>query len=401
MARIRSLMRTLAALFLLGLLGTGAVLGQVTPIPPEILLVNSTVTGELSERSAFRQYIITVSEGDTYRLQMLSEDGLQPRLGLVDASGAMFLRTDQPGTGVTSDDGLVILEWTPSNSGEVGVVAGSRDQSTGSYRLTFQRIAVSDAAEPSARTVTFPCEGDEAVTLAGIRFEQVPEAGEEQPIALYIFGFEALRPVMRIQAPEAGIDLCWRLAQDATGHSAILPDGTELVLTEANREQAALLEITEQSRLGDVIITFGSVEGTSGRFLALVSGFAVNPADNQDEFLVRNGPRVAQTGPLTVGMIGVGDNNRLDPLLVLSSELGSVMTCDDAGGRGCESVPRLAGAGVTLIGSQRLIGDRFDAAVQIPPGETDWFTLTSGSFGANTSGAYALLLTGILEDAAP
>jgi len=107
---------------------------------------------------------------------------------------------------------------------------------------------------------------------------------------------------------------------------------------------------------------------------------------------VRVGPRAALYGPLDVYAVAVGDNNRLDPVLRLIGPTGDVIaSCDDAGRRGCADVLPIADAGVILNQGTRLVGDRFDAGLRLPPG---WVTLEVASFGGNTRGSYALIFVG-------
>lgn len=388
------LLNRLVALLVLVALACGAVLAQDV-VQPEVILEGTTVPAEITEQAAFGLYVFSAAAGDVYRAQVLGSDGFIPRLGIATAAGDVILRSDVPGAGISSDGSTAAIEWTIPQDGEFRVVVTAANEGeTGEYRITLQRIrAADDPLDTSTRTVTFMCNGTEAITLAGV---QLP--AEEAPTSsrpLFIYTTDELTPVIRVQAPEAGIDVCWQNDDQGAGDVVTLPDGTSFTISEDTLSNTALFGISQASDVGPVTVTFGAVGPGTGQFMALLGGLAIDTPDDTDVALLRNGPRIAQDSPLAAYIIATGENNRLDPLLELGDESGTRLSlCDDAGGRNCTDVPPIRGAGVVISTGESYTGGRFDAGVLLPPGTTDWHTLTMASFGGNTRGAYVLLLVG-------
>jgi hypothetical protein len=317
---------------------------------------------------------------------------LQPLLGVIDSGGNLLMRSDQGGTDTSSQADLARIEFTIPADGEFTLVASGANSTTGSYRLTLQRLQEVQS-DPAALTVTFPCNGRDVAALSGIQFRQ--DDGDEGSYPVFIYGADGLQPVMRFQVPDQAVNVCIEHADDADGDQYTFPDGEAFTVSPDLPESASLLTINAENDLGQIIITFGAADETRGRYIALIGGFHLEPGDEGDSVQVRLAPLPAQTSGLTVYMIGVGENSRLDPFLILGDATGNTLsTCDDAGARGCGNVLPVNGAGITLNNGTPYLGDRFDAGVYIPPGNTDWHTITPASFGGNTTGDYALLIVG-------
>jgi hypothetical protein len=352
----------------------------------------STVTETITADAAFDWWRFYGVSGELYRAQMLTEDGLQPLLGVIDSGGNLIMRSDQGGTDTSSQADLARIEFTIPADGEFTLVASGANDTTGSYRLTLQRLQEAQV-DPAALTVTFPCNGRDVAALSGIQFRQ--DEGDMGSYPVFIYGADGLQPVIRFEVPEQAITACIEHADDADGDRYTFPDGDTFLVSTEQPESASLLTINAESNLGQIIITFGAADETRGRYIALIGGFHLEPGDEGESVQVRLAPLPAQTSGLTIYMIGVGENSRLDPFLTLGDEAGNTLsTCDDAGRRGCDDVLPISGAGITLSNSTPFVGDRFDAGVFIPAGNTDWHTITPGSFGGNTTGNYALLIVG-------
>ncbi|MBE2183383.1 MAG: hypothetical protein IAE89_08145 [Anaerolineae bacterium] len=366
---------------------------QGTLVPPGIIQVGSTVSGTLTSEMPAAWWEFQAFEGQVLRAQMLTEGGLIPRLGVMDASGEMLARSDQPGSGVTSAPDLAMIEFTASTSGALRLVTGAVDGTVGSYRLTLQSL--DNPNDVSALTVTFQCNGQEAIVLAGVQFRH--EAGMSGELRAFVYGESGMHPVIRVQAPEADIDLCWDDSSGAAGDQALLPGGDVISISADTLAQASLFTISALSPLGEVTLTLGAVQPAQGRYLAFFSGESLDARDQQVIWRARQGPLPAQQSEMLIYMIGSGANSRLDPYLELGDEIGThLFTCDDAGGRRCENLPSAQQVGVLLSTGETAIGDRFDAGVALPAGETAWHTLTFGSFGGNTTGPFVILLMGSL-----
>lgn len=375
------------------LISLSAANAQGTPVPPNVIQIGSTVSNTLTLDMPFRWWEFYAFSGQVFRAQMLTEDGLIPRLGVMDASGEIFVRSDQPGDGITSLPNLAIIEFTAPTDGALRLVAGALDDSTGSYRLTLQELE--NPNDTGALTVTFPCNSQEATVLAAVQFSH--EAGMSSDFRAYLYGESGMQPVIRVQAPEAGIDLCWDDPGDSAGDQAFLPAGDAITIMADQDEQAALFSVNAGAPLGEVTLTLGAIQPTQGRYLAFFSGDSLGERNDNVTWRVRQGPLPAQAHDMLIYMIGIGANSRLDPFLELGDITGTrIVACDDAGGRGCEGMPTAQGVGVILSNGESALGDRFDAGVTLPAGETDWHTITFASFGGNTTGDFAVLLAGQL-----
>lgn len=387
--------KLLAVALLTALVGVGTVSAQGTPVPPEAIQIGSTVSDTLTPDDPFAWWEFYAYAGQMFRAQMLTEGGLVPRLGVMDASGEIFVRSDQPGEGITGLPDLAIIEFTAPADGALRLVAGALDQTTGNYRLTLQELE--NPNDTGALTVTFPCNGQEAAVLAGVQFRH--EAGMSGDLRAYLYGEPGMQPVIRVQAPEAGIDLCWDDPGDSTGDQVFLPGGEAITITADQREQAALFAVNASAPLGEVTLTLGAIQPSQGRYLAFFSGESLGERNDNVVWRVRQGPLPAQNSDLQIYMLGTGQNSRLDPFLELGNVSGTrIVACDDAGGRGCEGVPSAQEVGVTLSNGETALGDRFDSGVILPSGNTDWHTITFASFGGNTTGDFAVLLAGQLGD---
>ncbi|MCS7070010.1 MAG: hypothetical protein NZM00_00775, partial [Anaerolinea sp.] len=217
----------------------------------------------------------------------------------------------------------------------------------------------------------------------------------------YIYGLEGLRPALLLRTgsadgqPLEGVittNVCVENAADVLGDQFRLPDGTSGSVTEETLDEVAQLNVTGEGNYGVITAAFAARGGSGGRYIAFVGGLALDPPEDTDRFRVRVGPRAALHQPLDVYVVGVGANNRLDPVLRLIGPNGEISTsCDDAGRRGCTGIAPVVDAGVILNQGTRILGDRFDAGLRLPPG---WVTLDVASFGGNTRGEYALIFIG-------
>ncbi len=363
--------------------------------PPLPIAINSSVSGELTPSVGFTWYRFQAQAGQSYRVQMLTQPGeaLQPRLGLsLDGGATLALRSDAPGPGVTSADGLAALDWQAPADVLVTLVAGAREGTLGAYRLSVQQVAGASTAA-DAPAVSFGCRGEEAVVLAALQLASEAEAEDAPGIAVAIYGTGDLRPALRVQAPQAGIDLCWTSADDAVGDAVVFPDGEALEIGSGNAGQALLFNIVRAPGLGDLTLTLGALGESRGRYLALLQGGAIAPRGDQDVLRVRRGPRA--DGPLQLYMLATGDNTRLDPRVTLQSAEGAVLAvCDDAGARACPQLAPADALRVQQAGVPVVQGGRFDGGAALPEALREWGVLLLEGFNGGTSGAYALALIG-------
>lgn len=257
---------------------------------------------------------------------------------------------------------------------------------------------------PDYGPVTVVCNGADVDTLLSIAFGQNEvQQSLSTPVSygFNIYGLEGLLPALLLRTgssdgqPLEGVqtsNVCIENANAVLGDTFRLPDGTTGSVSEERPVNVAQLNVTGEGNYGVITAVFAAREGSGGRYIAFLSGLSLDPSDDTDLFRVRVGPRAALQQPLEVYVVGVGENNRLDPVLRSIGPTGEIVaSCDDAGRRGCADVLPIADAGVILNQGVRILGDRFDAGLRLPPG---WVTLEVASFGGNTRGSYALIFVG-------
>jgi hypothetical protein len=257
---------------------------------------------------------------------------------------------------------------------------------------------------PDYGPVTVLCNGAEVDTLVTIAFGQSEvqqSLNTRVRYGFYIYGLEGLLPALVLRTgsadgqPAEGLittNVCVENAADVLGDRFRLPDGTSGTVTEETLDAVAQLNVTSEGNYGVLTAAFVARGGSGGRYIAFVDGLTLDPANDTDLFRVRVGPRAALHQPLDVYVVAVGENNRLDPVLRVIEPTGAIgASCDDAGRRGCAGIPPVIDVGVVLNYGTRIVGDRFDAGLRLPPG---WVTLEVASFGGNTRGDYALLFIG-------
>jgi hypothetical protein len=336
--------------------------------------------------------------GDQVRIVMQPSGGLAPLIGLLDTGGDIVARSEDGAV-----DETLTLEYTIPADGLYIVVASrvGRDAgtTTGSYTLSLVLLNADPERNPQYQDVTWLCRDFEVTTVATIEFSQESDG----PYSIFVYGLDGFQPVLRIQSQSMGTDVCHRDASSSAGDVFTFPGQASMTLAEDQLDTAAQLILTSQAQLGNYIVTIGSADDQPGRYLVVIGGFQLAPEADQDVILVRQGPRAAQgTSGLLTYMIGVG--GRLDPFMSIAY---SDVACDDAGQRSagsesdCEMLPSPVGLGAVPTIGGRYIGDRFDAGLLIPPGDTTkyefWLTSRSGS----TRGEYALALVGELPPRPP
>jgi hypothetical protein len=228
--------------------------------------------------------------------------------------------------------------------------------------------------------VTFLCNTVEVDALSQVRFTQDADA---VLYSIRIYGLDGLLPVLYLQTGrEDDVEPCLE-SQPAADTVITLADET----IRADIQMAAL-DFDSTADLGALTLTFGARPDTHGRYLALIDGFTVDPATDRDTVYVRNAPLPARDFGLLAYMIKSDPLARLDPFI----ESDDVYTCDDAGRRGCESVPPVIGIGVES--ALTVIGQRFDAGYAIHADDLASYRLELGSRDGRTTGRYALMLIG-------
>ncbi|MEZ4668243.1 MAG: hypothetical protein R3E39_10040 [Anaerolineae bacterium] len=386
-------------LFIIILLTTLPALAQEpTPDNPTVLdtrydaLENDTITAA----SFYDWWRVEAAAGDVMVVDMQAADGLAPLLGLLNDQGDLVTRSEDGET-----NGAVRMEYTAPAAGVYTIVAtrvGNADgTTTGSYALRIRRANAPDTTvDNPLQDVTFRCNDFEATTAASLQFIDDPRPDLKYRISVY--GMDGFQPVIRVHFNVKNLDQpyedCTTNSNAMLGDTFALPGEAPHTVTEDTLQNSAQLIISGADLADIVELTLGSRDGAPGRYLLVLDGMTIDPADDLDGMEVRIGP-LAATRTFITAYMAAAPNSRLDPILRWNE---AEQECDDAGRAACKGITTFAGAGVSLHESEGLtiIGDRSDAGLVLAPGNPDSMTLEFGSRQSDTSGAYAVFLIGEL-----
>jgi hypothetical protein len=340
------------------------------------------VMGTISSESFFDHWQLNASANDRIAVTMTGADGLAPLVGILTAGGTLLARSDDGEV-----NGSVGLDFTLPEATMYIIVATRVDNeagsTTGSYTLSVEKLNVEPTRDPLYQDVVFQCGEFEATALASIQWAH--DADDNGAYTIRVYGLDGLQPVLHIESGET--DVCVTDPADALGDVVTLPRERPVTITEADLATTVQHVITSENP-ASIWLTIGSANGLPGHYLAVISGFSIEPSTDADEFSLRLAPYPAQDElPLLVYAVGV--NNRLDPGMITET-----VECDDAGRRGCEDVSPITNAGVILNNGVRVVGDRFDAGIRIDDALQHRAQLLS--FSGTTRGEYALILIGEL-----
>jgi hypothetical protein len=214
-----------------------------------------------------------------------------------------------------------------------------------------------------------------------------------------VYGIDGFQPVIRVQfeMPESDepFTICNTNADQTVSDRFTLPGEAAREISADTLASASQLLLRGAEGMELITLTIGSRDGASGRYMAIIEGFSIEPAEDGDIVDVRVGPLAARNSVIQAFMVAA-PNSRVDPYLELPS---AELVCDDAGRDECDFVPSFTGAGVTLHEGETetpITGDRADAGLLIAPGSTDVQSVVLSSRRGDTRGGYALVLIGAL-----
>ncbi len=349
------------------------------------------VEDSITNSAFFDWWRVQAIEGDVMVVDMAAAGGLEPLLAILNPGGDTVARTEG------APDATVQLRYTVPSTGIYTLVAtrvGSNEGvSTGVYSLRVARAGTPAARPNLYQDVTFRCQDFEAATAATLVFAEDASADLFQRITVY--GIDGFLPVIRLDVSATpGFEDCTSDAAQTIDDTFALPGEAPRTITADMLDSAAQLALNGAENMGTITVTIASRDGAPGRYVALIEGFSIARGGDQDIVEVRLGPLAAQSTRLMVYMVAK-PNSRLDPFLALPDE---ERACDDAGRRGCEDVPSLAGASFILHDRDgiTITADRQDAGLILAPGSPDPVALILGSRDGDTYGDYALVLIGEL-----
>ncbi len=373
---------------------------RVSAQPASINPINygETVTETIDSGAFFDWWQFEALAGEQVRAVMSAAGGLAPQIGILSGGGTLVASSPEGEV-----NAAVTVEYTIPEDGLYIIVATriGRDAGTtsGTYSLSLTLLNPAPERDPQYQEVTWPCQDFEVTTAATLEFSQEGDG----PYAIHIYGLDGFEPVLRVQSQSKGTDVCHRDASASVGDVFTFPGQAPLTLTEDQIDSAAQLIVRGEPQLGSLTLTIGSANDQPGRFMAVIGGFQLAPETDRDTIFVRQGPRAAQGAHgLLVYMIGVG--MRLDPYMSVAY---TDIDCDDAGQRtagnesDCEMLPSPVGMGAVPAIGGRYVGDRFDAGLLIPAGDTSKYEFWLTSRAGSTRGEYALALVGELPPRPP
>jgi hypothetical protein len=374
-----------------------AVLALVAPVhaqgAPQVapIAYDQSVSETITNEAFYDWWQLDVQQGDDIVVDMQGADGLAPLIGILAPGGDLKAHSDdgQPG-------GKVELEYTADADGKYTIVAtrvgNANGTTTGSYTLLVRRANPGATAGNDRVEVEFRCKDVLGITAAMISFTE--NAPEGTLYRLSIYGLDGFQPVVRFYIESQNYTECPTQGKSTQGDQLMLPGETPITISADQTVNTVQHVIRSNAQIGQVQLTIGTKDGTSGRYVAVIEGFSVTRSQGVDTIQARLGP-LARSSTMFVYMIK-SPGVRLDPYVSLeNADLSKVITCDDAGRRGCEDVPSMVGDGVRFASdSTFLIGDRFDAGLKLAPGNTDPLYIDMGSRQGDTEGSYGVLIMG-------
>jgi len=251
--------------------------------------------------------------------------------------------------------------------------------------LLIVAVSVSAQEEGIFGDVIIRCNNVDADVLASIRFQQTSSTAR---YVVQVYGLDGLQPAFAWQTtfPD-DLEPC---REGVPVEDVTITLGDETI---SEGVQRAELTIDTDTNLQTISIAFASLNGTRGRFIAFIDGFALETPGDQYRLELDAGAYAIAETPLLMYMLKTDPDSRLDPQIEVSA---TEQTCDDTGRRGCENVPYADNYAIH-DGLFSLTGGRFDAGYQIAVGDLNAYTLLVGSRGGRTSGSYALMFVGAVR----
>ncbi len=384
-----STLLTLVWIALTGLLVNVAFAQTEEPPATAPMAYGSRVEGDLTGAAFWDWWTIQAAAGDQMFVEMTGQDGLAPLIGILDPNGTLVARSDDG-----DPNSVVHVSYRAPSSGRYTLVttrAGNANgTTTGHYILRLGRDNPVTPEPTALPDVSFQCGSAEATSAISLRFPvgDSSDAGIAQQII--VVGSDGFDPAVRIESDAAGAQpTCAASAPGGAGDTLVFPG--EAASYSGDRLKIARMTLAPSASPGTAHVLIGSAGGATGRYLAILTGFSLEPANRQFPFEARLGPRAAPGAEALVYMLAA-DGSRVDPTVTNDDQS---FRCDDAGKRDCASVPPLLNAGI-VSGDLQLRGHRFDAGLRILRGSTQPQAVLMSSFQARTGGLFNVMVVGAL-----
>jgi len=370
-----------------------------------------TVQETITDYAFFDWWHLDVEVGDVLSVSMNAGGGLQPLLGLLDEKSDLVTRSDLEA--VAEVDGVSFIQHTALTAGQYTIIASrdGRDQgtTTGAYLLTVTNQNNTSQSRPDPFFETeFRC--SELLMTNALTFEFVEDVTRPEVVGpaevtefyrISVYGLDGFQPVIRILADvllDRPLD-CTDSSNATEGSQLNLPFLDEpYIVTEDNLDDVAMVTVRNSGDgdpLGDIAVSIGAKDGTSGHFIVILEGMALQERGDTDEFLVRRGA-FAGDSALDIYMMGDADN-RLDSLLeTIDEETDTLQLCDDIGRDDCVDFPSLEQTTIAIGDLANYSADRFDSALRLDSPDNNPTRVIFRSREFNTSGRYIVMFVGEL-----
>ncbi|MBC8170289.1 MAG: hypothetical protein H7X77_01395 [Anaerolineae bacterium] len=385
-------------LVILLLIITSIVTAQDDQITDAGINYGDVVQETITARSVYDWWRFLGNEGDVVTIRMVAADGLAPLIGISTGGGTVIVRSDTTADGQLVDapvNGTAVLQYTLPTSEEYTIVAtrvGNFDgTTTGSYTLSLNLAETNPPKD--LQDVTFRCDEYEITTAATIEFGGEGDEGDYYRVTVY--GMDGFLPYLRFDLPiNGGITSCSSDGAKTISDEFLLPEADSVTVVEGSPYTAQHI-LEGMKEFGQNTLIIGSRDGQPGRYVAIIEGYGIAPAGDEDLINVRLGP-LATSSEMLVYMLHSTDG-RIDPQIqMFASNPGFEFICDDAGRRDCAEVPAANLYQFKLSDGTIINGDRLDAGVKIATGNPDRVQLIFRSRTASTQGKYTIVIVGEL-----
>ncbi len=386
MKHLRLLM--LAGAVLVGLLAN--VVFAQTEVPPATtpIVYGSKVEGDLTGSAFWDWWTVQAMAGDRMVIEMTGQDGLAPLLGILDPNGTLVTRSDDG-----DPNGVVDITYTAPSTGRYTIVTtrvgNANGMTVGHYVLRLGHDNPSAPQPTALPDVTFQCGSAEATSAISLRFPTNTQADAKLIQQIIVVGVDGFDPAVRVESDQADVQpICAASTPGVDGDQVNFPGEARLYVSDMKFARATLAPSASPQTAR---ILIGSAGGATGRYLAILTNFSLEPASRQFPFEVRLGPRAAPGADALVYMLAA-DGSRVDPTVTNGDE---TVRCDDAGKRDCAGLRPVMNAGI-VSADLRLTGHRFDAGLLIARGSTQPQVAVMTSFQARTGGLFNVMVVGEL-----
>jgi hypothetical protein len=368
-----------------------------------------TVTGSLDDVNYITGYCFKGTTGDKVTINLIATSGdLDTYLGLSDDTGStVYAENDDADSGTDSQ----IIFTLPEDGQYVIVVTRfglDEGTSTGNFSLSLSSDSGTTlpADEGEDVSIYVTCDTGERIR-GGVQFSFI-NVNPGFSYTVTAVGIDDFDPVLAVET-QPGIGECNDDTPAASGSVVAVPDEGRVV----GDATTAQVRFTSPRRGFPINITVGSYDDDPGRFVLIIEGLAIQPADELDGFSIRVPSDVAEE-PLGVYMIaryvdldpylamGMGDgltnayvDGNFDPELVDYDDIEyPLFECNDAGLDECSDMPGFPGGPIAIANGSDYNPGSVDAGLMLTPNSSNPMLFVFGSNDSQSTGTYAIMIIG-------